>query len=206
MNVGPLPSRVVSRETSQKLARLSELVRKWNPAINLVSKGSLSDLENRHIIDSMQIFDQIPSGAHRWTDLGSGGGFPGLVVAILAQEHAPQLDVELVESDKRKAAFLQTAARELGLDNTKVFPDRIEYLAPRDADVVSARALASLSKLIGLAHRHLAEGGVALFPKGARHAQEIDAALASWAFEVQKIPSKTDPQAVILKLGGIARV
>ncbi|TCP40285.1 16S rRNA (guanine(527)-N(7))-methyltransferase RsmG [Rhodovulum marinum] len=206
MSVAPLPASDVSRETSDRLSRLKDLIRKWNPAINLVSKGSLDDLENRHVIDSMQVFDHSPKGARRWTDLGSGGGFPGLVVAILAAEHAPLLEVDLIESDKRKAAFLQTAARELGLGNISVFAKRIEDVPPRGADVVSARALAPLDTLIGLSYRHLAHDGIALFLKGAQHVRELDHALASWTFDVQKFPSKTDPQAVILKLGGIARV
>ncbi|WP_414707621.1 16S rRNA (guanine(527)-N(7))-methyltransferase RsmG [Rhodovulum sp.] len=196
----------VSRETSDRLDRLAALLRKWNPAINLVSRATLDVLESRHIGDSAQLFSHLPNGARRWTDLGSGGGFPGLVIAILAAEGAPDLAVDLIESDQRKAVFLRTAAQELGLDNVTVFASRIETVPSRQADVVSARALAPLSQLLDFADRHLAQGGIALFPKGARHDEELDEALASWRFDVQKIPSTTDPQAVILKIGGIARV
>lgn len=196
----------VSRETSERLARFCALVAKWNPAINLVSRASLKDLETRHLLDSMQLFQHLPAHAQRWADLGSGGGFPGLVVAILAAGAAPKLSVDLIESDRRKAAFLRTAAHDLGLENVTVFAERIETVSQRHADVISARALAPLADLLGHAERHLAPSGIALFLKGAQHATEIDVALASWRFDVQKIPSRTDPQAVILKIGGIARV
>ncbi|TCO73434.1 16S rRNA (guanine(527)-N(7))-methyltransferase RsmG [Rhodovulum euryhalinum] len=196
----------VSRETSARLTRYAALLRKWSPVINLVARSTLDVLEERHLLDSAQVFEHLPSRAQRWTDLGSGGGFPGLVVAILAAECAPELEVDLIESDQRKAVFLRTVAQELGLTNVTVFSERIEDVPPRGSDVVSARALAPLSALLGHADRHLARDGIALFPKGVRHAAELDEALASWRFDVQKIPSTTDPQAVILKIGGIARV
>ncbi|SIO49416.1 16S rRNA m(7)G-527 methyltransferase [Rhodovulum sp. ES.010] len=196
----------VSRETSRRLEQFATLLRRWNPAINLVSRATLDELETRHLLDSVQLFDLAPAEAVHWADLGSGGGFPGLVIAIMAVEKAPAMKMTLIESDKRKAAFLTTAIRELDLENAQVHAIRIEDVAPLGADVLSARALAPLPVLLGFAECHLRPGGVALFPKGARHAAELDAALASWRFDVQKIHSKTDPQAVILKLGGIFRV
>lgn len=196
----------VSRETAARLSAYAGLLRKWNPAINLVARSTLDDLEARHIADSAQLFDLAPPDARHWVDLGSGGGFPGLVIAILAAGRPHGLRVTLIESDQRKAAFLRTVARELGLDNVSVLDTRIEDTPPQRADVLSARALAPLAALLAFTERHLAPGGTALFPKGARADEELDAALASWRFEVQKIPSGTDPQAVILKIGGIARV
>lgn len=196
----------VSRETSERLASYAVLLRKWNPAINLVSRATLDELETRHFADSAQLFDLAPAEARHWVDLGSGGGFPGLVIAIIAEELAPNLRVTLIESDQRKATFLRTVARELGLKRVEVIDARIEAADPQEADVLSARALAPLDRLLGFAERHLSPGGVALFPKGARYADEVNRALASWRFEVQNHPSKTDPQAVVLKLGGIARV
>ncbi|MBL3564169.1 class I SAM-dependent methyltransferase, partial [Rhodovulum sulfidophilum] len=130
----------------------------------------------------------------------------GLVIAIIGEEHAPSLRVTLIESDQRKATFLRTVIRELGLKRVEVIDARIEAADPQEADVLSARALAPLDRLLGFAERHLSPGGIALFPKGARYADEVNRALASWRFEVQNHPSKTDPQAVVLKLGGIARV
>jgi 16S rRNA (guanine527-N7)-methyltransferase len=194
----------VSRETSQRLVAFEALVTKWNPTINLVSKASVGDLRKRHIADSEQLFDLAGLRNGRWTDLGSGGGFPGIVVAILGAEKAPGLQVSCIESDQRKAAFLATAAHQLGL-NVTVLAERIEEAAPQSADVVSARALASLRDLLPLALRHLRPGGVALFPKGAGHAKEVDEARVGWQFWLESFPSMTDPDARILKLGEIRR-
>ena len=194
----------VSRETIQRLEGYAALLRKWTPAINLVAASTLDDLWSRHMADSAQLLDLAPEGARLWVDMGSGGGFPGLVVAILAAERRPSLKVALIESDLRKATFLRTVAREVGV-TVDVHAHRIEEVAPMGADVVSARALAPLARLLPLAERHLAAGGTALFQKGASHASEVAEALAHWRFTVQNHPSQTDPQAVVLRIGEIAR-
>ncbi len=195
----------VSRETLDRLSLYAELLRKWNPAINLVSKSTLPDLWTRHFADSAQLLEIAETPNGKWVDLGSGGGFPGLIVAILAAEKTPALTVTCVESDQRKATFLRTVARETGI-GAKVLSERIEALAPLGADVVSARALAPLPELIGYATRHLAPEGIALFLKGTGQAKEIDLALASWAFQIDTFPSRTDRGATILKLRSIRRV
>ncbi len=200
-----LAGRDVSRETSERLALFELLVRKWNPAINLVARSTLDDLRGRHFIDSAQIFDLAPTTARRWADLGSGGGFPGMIVAILAATERPHLSVTLVESDQRKAAFLAAAVRELGI-SVEILAARIEAIPPLGADTLSARALAPLGTLLVHAARHLAPDGIAIFPKGANHQAELDQALEHWAFSYQKEPSKTDAAGVILTIGGITRV
>lgn len=205
MSGGLLAGLDVSRETSGRLERFAALLEKWNAAINLVARSTLADLWDRHILDSAQVFALCPEGARHWADLGSGGGFPGLVVAILAAELRPELRVTLVESDVRKATFLMAAARDCGV-SAQVLARRIEAVPPLGADVLSARALAPLDKLLAHAERHLAPGGVALFPKGAQHAAELSEALARWRFRSEKHPSRTDPDSVILKIGEIARV
>lgn len=194
----------VSRETRERLERYFELLKKWNPAINLVAKSTIEEAWTRHFIDSAQIFDLAPAGVQHWADLGSGGGFPGLVVATLAAGRASAMKTTLVESDRRKAAFLRTVARELDIV-VEVIAERIEDVPPLRADVVSARALAPLSVLLDFAERHLVPGGTALFMKGAAYERELTDALASWRFDVQKIPSRTDRDAVILSIGGLAR-
>lgn len=194
----------VSRETAARLDAFEALVRKWNPAINLVSKASLAELRQRHIADSEQLFELAGVAAGHWVDLGTGGGFPGMVVAIRAAGEAPGLRVTCIESDGRKAAFLMTAARELGLAVT-VLAERIEAAEPQAAEVVSARALAPLTALLPLAARHLKQGGFAIFPKGAQHAKEVVQARADWRFDLTDWPSRTDPEARILKLGAITR-
>lgn len=195
----------VSRETKQRLDQLVVLLRKWNKAINLVSNGSLDDAWSRHIADSAQIFQYSSTSAVRWLDIGSGGGFPGLVVACLADEFRKEMTVTLVESDQRKATFLRQASSMLGL-NVKVEAVRIEVLPPHFADVISARALAPLDVLCGFANRHLAQGGEALFMKGASFATELTAAQKSWSFDLEGFASQTEPSAAILKLKRLAHV
>lgn len=195
----------VSRETIQLLEQLEALLRKWNPAINLVSPNTLSEIWSRHFIDSAQLLHLLDHSPNHWADLGSGGGFPGLVVGVLAKERFPEMKLTLVESDKRKAAFLSTAARDLGISAT-VAPVRIEMLDPLAVDVLSARALASLDLLLGFAERHLSPDGIALFPKGNRWREEVALAKQKWSFDCEQKPSATDPESVVLKIKGLQRV
>jgi len=194
----------VSRETRERLSIYAALVQKWNPRINLVSRASLENLRARHIADSAQLHDLVPHPVAHWADLGSGGGFPGLVIAILAQETGTPGRVTLVESDARKSAFLRTVIRETGIAAT-VLTRRIEAAAPLGADVLSARALADLATLLGHAVRHLAPGGAAIFPKGASWRQEIAEAQSKWQFISRVDKSRTDPDAVILHITGVSR-
>ena len=193
----------VSRETFEKLEAFGELVRKWNPRINLVSKSSLEDLWTRHILDSVQVFN-LAEGSGVWVDLGSGGGFPGIVISIINQEER-NFDVVMVESDQRKSAFLRTAIRELDLA-AKVKTERIEELECLEADVLSARALADLTKLLGFAELHLKRGGIALFPKGQSWQREDLEARQDWNYDLETVTSKTNSDAAILKIKDIARV
>jgi 16S rRNA (guanine527-N7)-methyltransferase len=192
----------VSRETSDRLERFVALLLKWNPAINLVSKSTLSDVWARHITDSAQLYPLAPSGFRHWADLGSGGGFPGIVIAIIAAEQAPQALVTLVDSDQRKATFLRQVMRELDL-NGNVESERIEAMPPLGADVVSARALAPLDRLCDFSQRHLTPDGVALFLKGRTGEEEVAAARKQWVFKLTEIPSVTSADATICKLEGL---
>lgn len=193
----------VSRETLYKLEALHDLVLKWNPAINLVSKSSVDQLWERHIWDSAQIA-QLNTTGRLWVDIGSGGGFPGLVVAILSLETMPERKIVMIESDTRKAAFLRTCIRELELSAT-VLSDRIEKAAPQAADVLSARALADLGQLLEYAKRHLGPQGTALFMKGANWKNEVETARGSWSFSLQAHTSGTNPAAAILEIKDIER-
>lgn len=195
----------VSRETFDKLSTLASLLEKWNPKINLVSKNSIEDLWQRHIQDSIQVFDLIPDQKGSWVDIGSGGGFPGLVVAILNSGLSYPFQVSLIESDIRKCSFLRTALRETGVKAT-VLTQRIEAVDPQEADVLSARALADLSLLCEFSERHLSETGTALFPKGVNWKKEVEEASKSWSFTHEISKSSTQEGAVILKLRDIKRV
>lgn len=195
----------VSRETMERLKCYCSMLGKWSPKINLVAKSTLEDPWTRHVADSAQVFQACEHKMGHWVDLGAGGGFPGLVVAILAEELAPNLNVTLVESDARKCVFLRSVLRETGIDAT-VLTDRIEKIDPLNADVVSARALADLSTLLAYAARHLDPSGIALFPKGASWQKEVTAARESWHFSLEKRKSLTEPNAVILSIGALAHV
>ncbi len=188
----------VSRETCERLEAHIALLTRWNARINLVAPATIDAAWTRHIADSMQLFRLAPESATSWLDLGSGAGFPGLPVAALAAEKAPDLHVTLVECDARKAAFLATAVREMDLRVT-VETRRIEALTRRPYDVVSARALAPLDRLCALAHRFSGRGTVFLFPKGARVDSELTAATAGWHIRAERIASRTDPEAAVLR-------
>lgn len=193
----------VSRETLHRLTEFEALVRKWNPVINLVSRSTLDAIWDRHFRDSAQVFLVAGEEFRKWVDLGSGGGFPGTIAAILAREKVPDGNFVCIESDIRKCEFLRTVGRALDLSLT-VFSRRIEDTPPQNGDIVSARALAPLSNLLAYAQRHLATDGSALFLKGKSWQQEVDDARKSWRFDLEAKPSETDPEAALLKIRNIA--
>jgi 16S rRNA (guanine527-N7)-methyltransferase len=191
----------VSRETMDRLEQLSALITKWTKAINLIAPNSVPDLWDRHIVDSAQVFHCAPDYWTCWTDLGSGGGLPALVVAILDQQKRP---ITLIESDKRKCLFLTTARRELGLD-INIINKRITDADVAKADVLSARALAPLNDLLGYTGKFLRPEGTAIFPKGARYQEELDQAAQAWHFDVKAHISQTNPDSRVFELSGIIR-
>ena len=192
----------VSRETIEKLEIYASLLRKWNKTINLVSPGTLDTLWVRHFADSAQLLSLAPQNMRKWADLGSGAGFPGAVIAVLTESSHPDLTVTLIESDQRKATFLRAVARETQTSFT-VLAERCESVARLEADVISARALAPLDVLLGYVSRHIARTGTALLSKGASAASEVELAGKTWSFTCESIPSMTDTDAAILKIGEI---
>lgn len=194
----------VSRETFSDLKKFETLVQKWTKVINLVSVRDATAVWSRHILDSLQVYENAPAGDH-WVDLGSGGGFPGIVAAILSKGDGLKHRFTLVDSDQRKCTFLRTVSRELCL-NVQVIDARIDALGPLEADILSARALDDLGGLLGFAEHHLKRDGTALFPKGATWKSEHEEAQLLWSYDLQAIESKTNPEAAILKIMEIARV
>ncbi len=184
----------VSRETLDRLGLYAETLLRWQRAINLVAEATLPDLWRRHMLDSAQLLPLLPAGARRLIDLGSGGGFPGLVLAILG---APQ--VHLVEADACKCAFLREAAR-LTATTVTIHKRRIESMPAEPFDVVTARALAPLPVLLRLAGRFAGPGTVYLFPRGRGLAGELITVPETATMRMEQIPSRTDPGAAILKL------
>ena len=195
----------VSRETLERLEDYEALLHKWNPRINLVSKTTLADAWTRHFVDSAQLFELADGKIGHWADLGSGGGFPGLVIAILAAEHKNLGKMTLVEADRRKSLFLQAVLRETGVD-AQVVTDRIEATQALEADIISARALADLSTLIGYADKHLSKDGTAILPKGENWEKELQQAQSKWQFEHRVVKSKTSDGPVIICVEGVSSV
>ncbi len=193
----------VSRETEGRLDVLAAMLRRWNASVNLVAPSTIAHLSSRHVHDSVQIARFASSRTKKWVDLGAGGGFPGLVVAAQLHELQPQCRMVLIESDKRKSVFLREAARQMGI-SVEVIAQRVESTLPQGADIVSARALAPLPKLLEYTHLHLNPDGIAIFLKGVASTTEIAQACEKhWAFDLQTHPSQTDPQGVILELRNI---
>lgn len=193
---------LVSRETDNLLRDYAALIRKWNPAINLIAPQSLDCLEDRHIGDSQQLALVSTAANGSWADLGSGGGLPGLVQAIMR----PDLDLTLLESDQRKATFLRTVARELHLPNVNVRSERIEKADQLDVANVSARALAPLPLLMSYVFRHLRADGTAWLMKGKNWKTEVDEARQMWNFNMIAHPSSTESGAAILQITDIRHV
>lgn len=183
-----------------RLAAYRGLLIRWNATINLIARGEEREIDHRHLADSLQLLPLLPrDGA--LADLGSGAGLPGMVLAAAC----PERDVHLVESDRRKAAFLIEAAATLHLPRVKVHAARIEAVTLPPLTAVTARALAPLSVLLPMAAKFLTPGGVALFPKGRGVEQELTKAAAGWHFRVERFQSRTDPDATILRLSEIRR-
>lgn len=188
----------VSRETRRQLEILVETLEKWQKAINLVGKTTLDGAWKRHILDSAQVVPLIPAEAKTLADLGSGGGFPGLVIAAMR----PDLEVTLIESDARKAAFLGEAGRKMGLTKApKLVIKRIEVAPPANAEVVTARALAPLAQLLEWSDRHRMDTAICLFHKGKGWQAEVDEAKKKWDFSPEAFASVTDRDAVLLRIG-----
>ncbi|MEK0085445.1 16S rRNA (guanine(527)-N(7))-methyltransferase RsmG [Benzoatithermus flavus] len=189
----------VSRETLDRLQTYLDLLVRWQKAINLVGPATLADPWRRHVLDSGQLRRSWPKDARRLVDLGSGAGLPGLVLAILGVP-----EVHLIESDRRKAAFLREAARACGAAVT-VHAARIEEVPPLMADVVTARALAPLTDLLGLAERHLQPRGVCLFLKGRTVETELTSARESWTMCLHREASLSDSESQVLIISEIRR-
>ncbi|MBB5688291.1 16S rRNA (guanine527-N7)-methyltransferase [Roseomonas alkaliterrae] len=196
----PIPALPPDPAREARLAAYRDLLLRWNATINLVAARTVAELERRHIADCLQLVPLVP-GAGAIADLGSGAGLPGLVIAAALPDRA----VHLVESDRRKAAFLVEAAATLGLRQVTVHPQRIERAALPPCAAITARALAPLDRLLAYAAPHLAPGGVCLLLKGRGAEEELTIAAAHWHFTAERFTSRTDTEATILRLSEIRR-
>lgn len=195
----------VSRETFDKLIAFEAVFRKWAQRINLVAPSTLDDAWERHILDSAQVV-KLGGEAKSWLDVGSGGGFPGLIIASMIAERAGA-SIELVESNRKKAGFLQAVVGELSLP-ARVHAKRIEDVHGmiRAPEILSARALAPLPLLLELSAPWLQAGTTALFHKGRDYRKEIEDSAHQWGFDLVEHPSLTDTQGVILEIRNLRRI
>ncbi len=193
----------VSRETADKLEAYAALLRRWQRAMPLVAQADLDALYRRHFADCAQVVPILPE-ARFWVDIGSGAGLPGLVVAIVGGEGT---HVDLIESNRRKCAFLREAIRETGAPAT-VHEGRAEALTAHwqtPVEVVLGRAVAPLAELLRIALPLMCEGARAAFHKGRDWQREIDEATQSWAFDLVKHDSRIGEGGVILEISNLRR-
>lgn len=189
----------VSRETLDRLLIYAELLQKWQKAINLIGKSTLPDLWRRHMLDSAQLLSHTTRSSGIWLDLGSGAGFPPLVIGICSN-----FEVHAVESDQRKCLFMQNVSRETSAGVT-VHNRRIEEMEPFAADIISARALAPLEKLLTLAAPFVRKDTELFFLKGQDVDEELTIASKCWNMEVEKLRSLTSEDGCILKISKLHR-
>lgn len=190
----------VSRETLDQLRAYADLLITWNAKINLVGRSTVGDLWWRHMFDAAQLVPLLPIKRSTLVDMGSGAGFPGLVLAAMGQ-----LSAHLIEGDQRKAAFLREAARVMGL-SVQVHACRIEAAPLLSADVISARALAPLPELLALAERFANATTVHIYPKGQNVEGELTQTHKIWTMQLEQFPSRTESAASILRLSEVRRV
>ncbi len=183
----------VSRETLARLKAYADLLADWNARHNLVAKSTLPDVWHRHFLDSAQLAPLLPTAGKTLADLGSGAGFPGLVLAVLR----PDLAVTLHEATTKKCAFLQAAAERMGV-KVRVCNARLEDLPRQPFDVVTARALAPLPQLLAYAYRFTGANSVCLFLKGQNVGPELTEAHKYWNMQASQVPSQTEPSAAIV--------
>ncbi len=187
----------VSRETFNQLQAYVDLVIQSQEVLNLIGPSTVDTIWERHVLDSAQLIRYLPNEPSGIVDIGSGAGFPGVVIALLTQHK-----VTCIESVQKKANFLMMVKDELGL-TFDVVSDRIENLNPQNADVVTARAVAPLSQLILLARPHLKPDGYFLFPKGEKYNEELEKTRERWLFDCEEYASITNEKSKILRISKI---
>ena len=194
----------VSRETCEKLHCYYHLLIDWNKNINLVSRKSIDSSWVRHFLDSAQLWLYAPKETRSWLDFGSGAGFPGMIISIIAQELNPELKVTLVEKNRKKVIFLKEVARKLSL-KPRIFCSRVEEIENQSADVISSRAFGSLKVLLEIAYMHKNKRTTNLFPKGKKnnYSKEIIESKECWNFDIREIKNLIEPDSSILIIRNI---
>ena len=194
----------VSCETIERFKTYHELLLEWQEKFNLVSNSSLQNVWKRHFEDSAQLFEYIPEDAKTLIDFGSGAGFPAMVLAIMACEKTPYLNITMVESIKKKTLYLNEVASRLGL-GVIIENNRIENLSVKKYDVITSRAMASLVDLIQYAQPFCSEKTICIFPKGKNYAAELSEAHKKWYFKCVIKQNKVSEEGKILILSDITK-
>lgn len=194
----------VSRETMDLLKSYQNSLNEWQQKFNLVSDASLPDSWNRHFLDSMQLYKFIPKEARIMYDFGSGAGFPGMVLAIMAKEKTPYLKIKLIESIAKKTLYLNHVRQLTGVD-VEIINGRIENLQAEKADVITSRAMTALDKLLEYAYKFCGSKTKCIFPKGKKHQEEILEARKHWSFECEIVPSDLSDEGVILIITNLSK-
>ena len=189
----------VSRETLSSFYEYKTLLYKWNEKINLVSKHTLINIWERHFLDSGQIIIDVDASGKRWVDVGSGAGFPGLVVALLLRDRKVDCDLILVEKHPKKVFFLKEVIRKLNL-SVEVVNENIYTLEPLNADILTARAFSELNNLMEIAFRHRKKEGICLFLKGENYKIELDKTLNNWFFDYDIVGSLSSSSGNIIRV------
>lgn len=195
----------VSRETFKKIEQFTELLKIWNQKMNLVSRNSLEDLWKRHILDSVQLINYISPQVKNLLDIGSGAGFPAIILAILLQEKNPETKITLVESITKKTVYLNDVREKLGLSNVKVINSRAENINLPKPNLITARAVAALDVLCGYVSKIGNNNTESLFLKGKSYKDEIAEAEKHWKFDLEVFPNKYSDEGVILKLSNLRK-
>ena len=195
----------VSRETFEKLATFVELLKKWNAKINLVSKNSLDEVWTRHVLDSLQLIKYIPEKTKYLLDIGSGAGFPAIVLAIIMQEKNPSAKWVLAESITKKTVYLNDVCMQLGLKNVRVENNRVENLRLRNINIITARAVAALDVLCGYAYACADKNTKCLFLKGRTYEDEIANARQKWNFDCNIHPNAYSSDGVLLEINNLRK-
>ena len=195
----------VSRETFAILSRYVNILDDWQTKMNLVSPKSMAEVWTRHIADSLQLYQHLNSDTKTVYDIGSGAGFPAIVLAIQSMVEQRDIKFKLIESITKKTVYLNAVKNELNLKNVEIINARSENLKLAPADVITARAVAALDKLFALALPLVDKHTVLLLPKGKTYQAEIDEALKHWSFYVKVLPNNVEPEGVILQIANLRK-
>lgn len=195
----------VSRETLGQLVDFAEIICQWNEKMNLISKNSVKDIWQRHILDSLQLVEYLPANFKHLVDIGSGAGFPAIVLAVVLAEKKPDVKLTLVESITKKTVYLNDVVQRLGLKNVNIINSRVENAVFKDVDVITARAVAATDILLNYQNMIGNSKTLGIYLKGKSYEQELESARKNWNFDCKVSQNKYGQDGVILSVSALRR-